>query len=96
METHHHMKKMKNQWEKYQETQMYPEIYLMIHQKALMKHLFKEGTMVKKYHVCLKASREDNTEVTSLTYDQIFKLSIKLNKDNDKLDKRIIDLKEYI
>lgn len=41
---------------------------------------------------CPKASREDNTEVNSLTYNQMFKLNVQLSKENDKLDKNIIDL----
>lgn len=44
-------------------------------------------------NVCLKASREDNIEVNSLTYNQMFKLNVQLSKVNDKLEKNIIDLK---
>lgn len=37
----------------------------------------------KEKHVCFKvATEDDNTEVTSLTYDQIFKLSVKFNRNN--------------
>lgn len=37
-----------------------------------------------------------STKVTSLIYDQIFNLSVKLSKVNDKLEKSIVDFKEYI
>lgn len=49
----------------------------------------------KEDHVCLKSSRENGIEVTSLTYDQIFKFSVRLGIVSDKLEK-MIDLKGYI
>lgn len=47
-------------------------------------------------HVCLKALREDNTDVTSLTHNKMLNLSVKHNKYNDKLEKNIINPKDYI
>lgn len=36
--------------------------------------------------MCLKMTKEDNdTNITNLTYKKIFKLSVNLGKDNDKL-----------
>lgn len=50
-----------------------------------MKYHLKKGELGKDY-VCFKVLREDDdTEVTSLTYDQMFKLTVKLNKENEKL-----------
>lgn len=39
---------------------------------------------------------EDNSKVINLTNKQIFKLSVKFNKYNEKLERRIIDFKVYI
>lgn len=47
-------------------------------------------------HVCLKALREDNTDVTSLTHNKMLSPSVKHNKYNDKLEKNIINPKDYI
>lgn len=47
-------------------------------------------------HVCLKALREDNTDVTSLTHNKMLSLSVKHNKYNDKLEKNIINPKRII
>lgn len=96
LENHHQLKKMKNQLDKYQKIQMYSKIYETIHQKNLMNYLLKRRDCYKEDHECFKASREDDVEVTSLTYDQIFKLSVKFSIYNDKLDNRIIDIKDYI
>lgn len=57
---------------------------------------FPRNDYEKEDHKCFKASKEDDIEVTSLTYDQIFKLNVKLIQDNEALEKRIIDIKEYI
>lgn len=39
---------------------------------------------------------KDDIEVTSLTYDQMFQLSVKVSKENKKLEKSITDLKDYV
>lgn len=39
---------------------------------------------------------EDNSKAINLTNKQMFKLSVKFNKYNEKLERRIIDFKEYI
>lgn len=40
----------------------------------------------KEYHVCFKVSREYiDSEVTSLTNDQMFSLSVKVIRNNDEL-----------
>lgn len=46
--------------------------------------------------MCLKTSMKDDIEVTSLTYDQMFQLSVKVSKENKKLEKSITDLKDYV
>lgn len=39
---------------------------------------------------------ENNSKAINLTNKQMFKLSVKFNKYNEKLERRIIDFKEYI
>lgn len=58
---------------------MYLEIY------SMMKRLLKESILIKKYYVCLKASREDKTKIISLTHNQMFKLIVNLVEENEKL-----------
>lgn len=48
-------------------------------------------------HVFLKApNKEDYDKVSSLTYKKMFKLSVKLSKENEKLERSILELKDYI
>lgn len=47
-------------------------------------------------HICLKVSDEDDFEVNSLSHNQLFKLIVKLAKKNEKLEKNIVDLKDYV
>lgn len=44
----------------------------------------------------LKASKEDDIEVASLTHSQLFRLSVKLAKENEKLKKNNSDPKDYV
>lgn len=39
-------------------------------------------------HVCFKDLKEYDFEVISLSYNQLFKLSFKLGKENEKLEKK--------
>lgn len=51
----------------------------------------------KEEYGCFKSiNKEDDIEVISLTYDQIFKLSIDLSKQNNKIEKSIKYLEGYI
>lgn len=44
----------------------------------------------KEEHIYFKTTKEDNnTKVTNITYKQMFKLSVKLSRDNDKLLKSL-------
>lgn len=48
----------------------------------------------KDDYMCFKVSREDDDpEATSLSYDKMFKLSVKVSINNDKLEKRIFNFK---
>lgn len=48
-------------------------------------------------HGCFKATyEEDENKVTTLSYRKIFKLSLKLSKENDKLERNILDYKDHI
>lgn len=80
------MKKMKNQWEKYKEedSNIFRDIPGNI-SKDSYEASSQRRLSYKEDHKCIKASREDETEVTSLTYDKIIKLSVKISKYNGKL-----------
>lgn len=47
-------------------------------------------------HACLNALKEDESKVTSLYHNQLFKLNVNLSKENDKLEKSIMDLKDFV
>lgn len=50
----------------------------------------------KEEHACLKAIyEEDDNEVTNLSYKQVFKLSVKDSKENEKLEENIVDIKDH-
>ena len=42
------------------------------------------------------SNEEDNFEVTTLSYKQLFKLSAKLIEEHDKIEKSNLDPKDYI
>lgn len=56
----------------------------------------QKGEYDKEHHVFHKASKENNIEVTSQTHNQMFKISVNLSKENEKLENIIIDLKDYV
>lgn len=45
--------------------------------------------------MCLKAFKKNDTKVNIIAHNKLFKLSIKLTKENDKLEKNISDLNDY-
>lgn len=58
---------------------------------------FKEYSSIKEDEVCLKTShKEDDYQVTNFSYTQLFKLSIKLIYENDKIKNHNLDLKDYL
>lgn len=52
--------------------------------------------MKKNMFASKVADEKDDDKVTSLTYKQIIKLSIKLGKKNEKLKRSNVELKDYI
>lgn len=51
----------------------------------------------KDKHVFFKTMKEDNnTEVTNLTYKKMFKLIFKIRRENEELERIIVEFKDYI
>lgn len=51
----------------------------------------------KYKYVFFKTMKEDNnTEVTNLTYKKMFKLIFKIRRENEELERIIIEFKDYI
>lgn len=60
-----------------------------------MKCILKEENLIKRI-MCASKAYKENDMVTSLTHDQMFKIICDLVKENDKLEKNIVDIKNYI
>lgn len=76
---------------------MYLKIYMFV--KIIRKYPLEErqrNLMKKNMFASKVADEEDDDNVTSLTYKQIIKLSIKLGKENEKLKRSNVELKDYI
>lgn len=63
--------------------------------EVLSKRSTKESN--KEEYVCFKSIyKEDDDEVMSLTYKQMFALNVKLSKENEKLERNISSLNDHI
>lgn len=49
----------------------------------------------EKTHICLMSNHKEN-EVTTLLYKQMYDLSVKLNKENDELERNILIYKNHV
>lgn len=66
-------------------------------EESISGRTLEESSSNEEDEVCLKSSdKEDDHEVTKLSYKQLFKLSVKLIKENDNIKKRNLDLKDCL